>query len=116
MINITGHTGLTGLLGSPVAHSVSPLMHNEAFRYLGLDYVYLCFDVTEETLPQAVEGLKACGIKGFNLTMPNKNKIVELLDQVLRTFFSPFSFISTTLLISSGATKGPFLMLLPILR
>ena len=78
MINITGHTGLTGLLGSPVAHSVSPLMHNEAFRYLGLDYVYLCFDVTEETLPQAVEGLKACGIKGFNLTMPNKNKIVEL--------------------------------------
>ena len=79
MINITGHTGLTGLLGSPVAHSVSPLMHNEAFRYLGLDYVYLCFDVTEETLPQAVEGLKACGIKGFNLTMPNKNKIVELL-------------------------------------
>ena len=56
MINITGHTGLTGLLGSPVAHSVSPLMHNEAFRYLGLDYIYLCFDVTEETLPQAVEG------------------------------------------------------------
>lgn len=85
MINITGHTGLTGLLGSPVAHSVSPLMHNEAFRYLGLDYVYLCFDVTEKTLPQAVEGLKACGIKGFNLTMPNKNKIVELLDELSPT-------------------------------
>lgn len=85
MINITGHTGLTGLLGSPVAHSVSPLMHNEAFRYLGLDYVYLCFDVTEETLPQAVEGLKVCGIKGFNLTMPNKNKIVELLDELSPT-------------------------------
>ena len=85
MINITGHTGLTGLLGSPVTHSVSPLMHNEAFRYLGLDYVYLCFDVTEETLPQAVEGLKACGIKGFNLTMPNKNKIVELLDELSPT-------------------------------
>ena len=65
MINITGHTGLTGLLGSPVAHSVSPLMHNEAFRYLGLDYVYLCFDVTEETLPQAVEGLKACGSRAL---------------------------------------------------
>ena len=75
MINITGHTGLTGLLGSPVAHSVSPLMHNEAFRYLGLDYVYLCFDVTEKTLPQAVEGL----------TMPNKNKIVELLDELSPT-------------------------------
>lgn len=79
---ITGRTGLTALLGSPVAHSISPLMHNEAFRLLGLDYVYLCFDVNEEALPQAVAGLKACGIRGFNLTMPNKNKIVELLDEL----------------------------------
>lgn len=82
MNTITGHTQLTALLGSPVAHSISPLMHNEAFRQLGLDYVYLCFDVTEETLPAAVEGLKTCGIRGFNLTMPNKNKIVELLDEL----------------------------------
>lgn len=81
-MNITGHTGLTALLGSPVAHSISPLMHNESFRHLGLDYVYLCFDVTEDTLPEAVAGLKACGIRGFNLTMPNKNKIVELLDDL----------------------------------
>lgn len=57
-------------------------MHNEAFRILGLDYVYLCFDVNEDTLPAAVEGLKTCGIRGFNLTMPNKNKIVELLDEL----------------------------------
>lgn len=79
---ITGHTQLTALLGSPVAHSISPLMHNEAFRLLGLDYVYLCFEVNEETLPSAVQGLKTCGIRGFNLTMPNKNKIVELLDEL----------------------------------
>lgn len=58
MNNITGHTGLTALLGSPVAHSISPLMHNESFRLLGLDYVYLCFDVNEETLPAAVAGLR----------------------------------------------------------
>lgn len=80
MREITGHTRLTGLLGSPVAHSVSPLMHNEAFRQLGLDYVYLCFDVKEEGLKTAVEGLKMAGIRGFNLTMPNKNKMVELVD------------------------------------
>lgn len=79
---ITGRTRLTALLGSPVSHSVSPLMHNEAFRQLGLDYVYVCFDVNEETLPQAVAGLKACGARGFNLTMPNKNKVVELLDDL----------------------------------
>lgn len=79
---ITGHTKLTGLLGSPVAHSVSPLMHNEAFRRLDLDYVYLCFDVKEMELKQAVEGLKLAGIRGFNLTMPNKNKALELMDHL----------------------------------
>lgn len=82
MIPITGHTQLTALLGSPVAHSISPMMHNEAFQLLDLDYVYLCFDVNEESLPAAVEGLKTCNIRGFNLTMPNKNKIVELLDEL----------------------------------
>ena len=82
MIPITGHTRLTALLGSPVAHSISPLMHNEAFQLLNLDYTYLCFDVNEETLPAAVDGLKACGIRGFNLTMPNKNQIVKLLDEL----------------------------------
>ena len=82
MIPITGHTRLTALLGSPVAHSISPLMHNEAFQLLDLDYTYLCFEVNEETLPAAVDGLKACGIRRFNLTMPNKNKIVELLDEL----------------------------------
>lgn len=81
-IPITGHTKLTGLLGSPVSHSMSPLMHNESFRALGLDYVYLCFEVGEDTLPAAVSGLKAAGIRGFNLTMPNKNKIMELIDQL----------------------------------
>ena len=77
---ITGRTQLTGLLGSPVAHSLSPRMHNTAFRLLGLDYVYLCFEVTEDTLSEAVRGLKVCGIRGFNLTMPNKNRMLEMLD------------------------------------
>ena len=79
---ITGHTKLTALLGSPVSHSISPLMHNEAFRKLGLDYVYLCFDVNEHALPEAVAGLRSCGIRGFNLTMPDKNKMVELADEL----------------------------------
>ena len=64
--NITGHTTLTGLLGSPVAHSISPMMHNEAFNLLGLDYVYLCFDVGVDNLKTAVDGLKVMGVRGFN--------------------------------------------------
>lgn len=67
---ITGHTVLTGLLGSPVAHSISPMMHNESFRRLGLDYAYLAFDVGTDNLKTAVEGLKVLGVRGFNLTMP----------------------------------------------
>ena len=65
---ITGHTVLTGLLGSPVAHSISPMMHNEAFRQLELDYAYLAFDVGTDNLKTAVDGLKVMGVRGFNLT------------------------------------------------
>lgn len=79
---ITGKTRLIGLLGSPVAHSISPQMHNEAFRQLGLDYIYLAFDVKPEHLKEAVLGLKAAGICGFNLTMPLKVHILPLLDEL----------------------------------
>ncbi len=79
---ITGTTKLTALLGSPVAHSISPQMHNEAFRQLGLDYVYLAFDIKPEDLKTTVEGLNTAGICGFNLTMPLKVHILPLLDEL----------------------------------
>ena len=82
MKQITGHTGLTGLLGSPVAHSISPMMHNEAFEQLGLDYVYLAFDVGTDRLETAVEGLRALNVRGFNLTMPDKNLMCTLCDRL----------------------------------
>lgn len=87
--NITGHTGLLCLLGSPVAHSVSPAMHNEACKQLGLDYAYLAFDVPEEKMPAAVEGLRTMGARGWNITMPGKNIMCKLADKV-----SPASEIS----------------------
>lgn len=79
---ITGHTKLTGLLGSPVTHSISPLMHNESFRMLGLDYVYLCFDVPEDNLETVFNGLKKLNIAGFNCTMPDKTRICQLVDEL----------------------------------
>lgn len=79
---ITGHTGLMCLLGSPCKHSISPMMHNKAFEALGLDYRYLAFEVNETTLKTAVEGLKALGARGFNLTMPCKNQMVSLCDEL----------------------------------
>ena len=80
--HITGHTGLLCLLGSPVAHSVSPEMHNEACDQLGLDYSYLAFDVPEDKMPQAVEGLRTMGARGWNITMPGKNIMCKLADKV----------------------------------
>lgn len=82
MKEITGHTKLTGLLGSPVSHSISPMMHNEAFRLLGLDYAYLAFDVDEKGMKVAVEGLRALGVRGFNVTMPGKNIMATLCDRL----------------------------------
>ncbi len=79
---ITGHTRLTGLLGSPVKHSISPMMHNEAFRHLGLDYVYLAFDVGTDNLKTAVEGLRTLNVRGFNLTMPDKNLMCSFCDKL----------------------------------
>lgn len=79
---ITGHTKLTGLLGSPIAHSISPMMHNEAFEQLDLDYAYLAFDVNTENLKTAIDGLRALNVRGFNLTMPNKNLMCKLCDKL----------------------------------
>lgn len=79
---INGTTRLTALLGSPVAHSISPLMHNEAFRCLGLDYVYLAFDIKPDQLTDAVNALTLLNTKGFNLTMPFKTLILPLLDEI----------------------------------
>lgn len=81
-MEITGKTKLTGLIGSPVAHSISPQMHNEAFRQLGLDYIYLAFDIAENDLRTAVEGLRAIGIQGFNITMPYKVRMLEFADEL----------------------------------
>lgn len=79
---ITGHTKLICLLGSPVSHSISPIMHNEAFRLLGLDYVYLCFDVGREGLKTAINGLREINVAGINLTMPNKSLMYEYADEL----------------------------------
>lgn len=79
---ITGATKLIGLLGTPISHSLSPKMHNEAFAKLGLDYVYLAFDVGYQQLPGVIEGMRQLNIRGFNVTMPNKTLVCNYLDQL----------------------------------
>lgn len=81
-VPITGHTRLGGLLGSPVAHSISPMMHNDSFAFHKLDYVYLCFDIREDKLGTTIRALRDMNTYGFNLTMPDKTAVMGYLDEI----------------------------------
>lgn len=79
---ISSKTKTVGLIGNPVEHSVSPNMHNAAFRELGLDYVYLTFRVEEDRLEGAVDGIRSLGFEGANVTIPHKSAVMEYLDDL----------------------------------
>lgn len=81
-IPITGYTELITLLATPIRHSLSPAIHNAAFEKLGMDKVYLVFEVGQDGLEDAVKGLKAMGVRGWNVSMPNKTAIIPYLDKV----------------------------------
>jgi len=73
---------LFGVLGDPIGHSMSPIMHNELFSLYNIDAQYLPFQVKMEVLGDAVKGLKAIGAGGFNVTVPHKSRIIPFLDEV----------------------------------
>ncbi|NPB04024.1 MAG: shikimate dehydrogenase [Thermotogae bacterium] len=79
-MKITGKTAVYGIIGHPVKHSLSPLMQTEAFKEAGIDAVYVPFEVEPENLEEAVSGLRALSVKGFNVTVPHKEKVAQLLD------------------------------------
>lgn len=80
--NIDGKTKLVGLLATPIGHSLSPRMHNLGYTLAGLNYAYLAFEVGNNELEKAVNGFKAAGVAGFNVSMPNKMKVLEYLDEL----------------------------------
>ena len=81
-MRLSGETRLLGVIGHPIGHSLSPKMHNASFLVSGLDFVYVPMDVEPGTLISAVEGLRALGFRGFNVTLPHKEAIVPLLDEL----------------------------------
>ena len=81
-IMINSETKLLGLIGHPVEHSLSPIMHNEALKDKNLNYVYLAFDVSPENLKYVVDGAKSLGINGFNITIPYKVDIMKYLNKI----------------------------------
>jgi shikimate dehydrogenase len=79
---IHGSTTLVGLLGWPVSHSLSPVMHNAAFSALGLDWAYVPLPTEPQRLADAVRGLGAAGFRGANVTIPHKRAVVDLCDEL----------------------------------
>lgn len=81
-MSIGGATRLVGIIGDPVTHTLSPVMHNAAFAALGLDFVYVPLPVSPGRVGEAVAGLRALGFRGANVTMPYKAAVLPFLDEV----------------------------------
>jgi shikimate dehydrogenase len=77
----TAATAVAGVIGSPVRHSLSPLLHNAALRACGLDWAYLAFEVPAGAAPQAIAGACALGLRGLSVTMPHKQAAAEAADR-----------------------------------
>jgi shikimate dehydrogenase len=80
--SISGKTKVCGVIGDPIEHTMSPVMHNAAFSELGLDYVYLAFRVRAGGLARAIEGMRALNIRGLNVTIPHKVAVIPFLDEL----------------------------------
>lgn len=82
MVEITGRTRLAAVIGDPVRHSLSPTIHNAAFRHLGLDWVYVALPVATGDGKAAVEAMRTLGIDGLNVTMPHKADVATAVDDL----------------------------------
>jgi shikimate dehydrogenase len=81
-VPLRGTTTLVGVIGCPIAHSLSPPMHNAAFRQLGMDWAYLAFRVEPEDVGGAIRGIVALNMVGINVTIPHKQAAAEIVDEV----------------------------------
>jgi shikimate dehydrogenase len=78
---VSGATRVAAVIGDPVRHSLSPVLHNAAYRALGLDWVYVAFDVPDGAARHALDGARAFGLVGLSVTMPHKAAVAELCDE-----------------------------------
>ena len=103
-MQINSKTILTGLFASPSAHSVSPIIHNNAFEKLELNYAYLSFEVGKDNLKDAVQSIKTLNMRGVNLSMPNKKEVIQCLDEISET--AELSQSVNTIVNDNGILKG----------
>lgn len=80
MNKVTAHTKQLGIIGCPADHSFSPAMHNYISSEMGEDYIYCAYNVRPESLAGAIDGMRALGIRGYNVTAPHKREVMQYLD------------------------------------
>lgn len=101
---ISGHTGLLAVIGSPIGHSGSPMLYNYGFERLGLDYVYVAFDIKEHEVKDAIAAMRTFRMRGCNVTMPDKTEAAKYMDEL-----SPAARIIgavNTIVNDNGRLKG----------
>lgn len=81
-MEIRGSTRIAVVIGHPIKHSLSPVMHNSAFEHLGLDYSYVAIDIEPEGIEHFVRGLRYTNILGVNVTIPHKTAVIPYLDEL----------------------------------
>jgi shikimate dehydrogenase len=102
---LSGHTRVVGVIGDPVAHSLSPALHNAAFAALGLDWVYVAFPVPRGRGADAVAAVPALGLAGFNVTMPHKEDVAGACDE-LTADAAALRSVNTVAALPDGRTRG----------
>lgn len=102
---ISGTTGLIGLLGQPVSHSLSPVMHNAALRAMDLDWRYLALPCEAVNLESVLNGLEAVGCRGLNVTIPHKQAVAGLCRE-LSPLAKRLSAVNTLTPLGNGGWHG----------
>ena len=102
---INGGTALVGLLGNPVRHSLSPAMQNAALQEMGLNWSYLALPCEGQDLPVVLEGLRAVGCRGLNVTIPHKQNVVDLCHE-RSPLAERLQAVNTLIPLASGGWQG----------
>ena len=104
-LNITSSTSIAAVIGDPVKHSLSPVIHNVGFQSLGIDWFYVACEVKEGDAQSALDAMRTLGLRGLSVTMPHKTAIASLVDSVSAAA-QALNSVNTIEVISDGSLVG----------
>jgi shikimate dehydrogenase len=102
---ITGSTRVAAVIGHPVSHSLSPALHNAAFRAAGVDWIYTAFDVAPGDAARALDAMRALGLEGLSVTMPHKEHVAGAVDRCSPAA-AALNSVNTVVRLGDGRLEG----------